>query len=52
MQTMGIEEGEEVHDKDICNIVNKIKAGNFPNLEKEMLDADSHTGSLQDTKHT
>jgi hypothetical protein len=33
---MGIEEGEEVQAKGICNIFNKIIAENFPNLEKEM----------------
>jgi hypothetical protein len=33
---MGIEEGEEVQAKVICNIFNKIIAGNFPNLEKVM----------------
>jgi hypothetical protein len=30
---MGIEEGEEVQAKGICNICNKITE-NFPNLEK------------------
>jgi hypothetical protein len=33
---MGIEEGEEVKVKDAENIINKITAENFPNLEKEM----------------
>jgi hypothetical protein len=33
---MGIEEGEEVQAKVICNIVNKIITENFPNLEKSM----------------
>jgi hypothetical protein len=32
---MGIEEGGEVQAKRICNIINKIRAENFPNLEKE-----------------
>jgi hypothetical protein len=31
---MGIEKGEEVHAKRICNIVNKIIKENFPNLKK------------------
>jgi hypothetical protein len=31
---MGIEEGEEVQAKGICNIFNKIITENFPNLEK------------------
>jgi hypothetical protein len=33
---MGIEEGEEVQAKGICNIFNKIITKNFPNLEKVM----------------
>jgi hypothetical protein len=33
---MGIEEGEKVQAKYICNILNKILAESFPNLEKEM----------------
>jgi hypothetical protein len=33
---MGIEEGEEVQAKGICNIFNKIMTENFPNLEKAM----------------
>jgi hypothetical protein len=33
---MGIEEGEEVQTKGMCNIFNKIITGNFPNLEKSM----------------
>jgi hypothetical protein len=33
---MGIEEGEEVQAKGICNIFNKIITENFPNLEKAM----------------
>jgi hypothetical protein len=32
---MGIEEGEEVQVKGICNIFNKITE-NFPNLERAM----------------
>jgi hypothetical protein len=34
LRTMGIEEGEEVQAKEICNIFNKIITENFPNLEK------------------
>jgi hypothetical protein len=33
---MGIEEGEEVQAKEICNIFNKIKTENFPNIEITM----------------
>jgi hypothetical protein len=33
---MGIEEGEEVQAKRICNIFNKIITENFPNLKKVM----------------
>jgi hypothetical protein len=33
---MGIEEGEEVQAKGICNIFNKIIKENFPTLEKAM----------------
>jgi hypothetical protein len=33
---MDIEEGEEVQEKGICNIFNKIITENFPNLEKTM----------------
>jgi hypothetical protein len=36
LRIMGIEEGEEVQAKGICNIVNKIITENFPNLEKSM----------------
>jgi hypothetical protein len=31
---MGLEEGEEVQAKGICNILNKIITENFPNLKK------------------
>jgi hypothetical protein len=31
---MGIEEGEEIQAKGICNIFNKMITENFPNLEK------------------
>jgi hypothetical protein len=34
---MGIEEGEEVQAKGICNIFNKIITENFSNLEKVLL---------------
>jgi hypothetical protein len=34
LRIMGIEEGEEVQAKGICNIFNKIITENFPNLEK------------------
>jgi hypothetical protein len=33
---MGIEEGEEVQVKGMCNIFNRIITENFPNLEKSM----------------
>jgi hypothetical protein len=33
---MGIEEGEEVQEKGMCVIFNKIITENFPNLEKTM----------------
>jgi hypothetical protein len=33
---MGIEEGEVVQAKGICNVFNKIITENFPNLEKVM----------------
>jgi hypothetical protein len=36
LRIMGIEEGEEVQAKGICNIFNKIMTENFPNLEKTM----------------
>jgi hypothetical protein len=34
---MGIEEGEEVQEKGMSNIFNKIITENFPKLEKTML---------------
>jgi hypothetical protein len=34
LRIMGIEEGEEVQAKGMCNIFNKIIKENFPNLEK------------------
>jgi hypothetical protein len=33
---MGIEEGQKVQAKGVCNRVNKIITKNFPNLKKEM----------------
>jgi hypothetical protein len=36
LRIMGIEEGEEMQAKEICNIFNKIIAGKFPNLKKEL----------------
>jgi chromosome segregation ATPase len=36
LRIMGIEEGEEVQAKGLCNIFNKIITENFPNLEKIM----------------
>jgi hypothetical protein len=36
LRIMGIEEGEEVQTKGICNMFNKIKAINFPHLQKTM----------------
>jgi hypothetical protein len=36
LRIMGIEEGEKVQAKWICNIFNKIITENFPNLEKVM----------------
>jgi hypothetical protein len=35
LRIMGIEEGEQVQAKGMCNIFSKIKE-NFPNLEKSM----------------
>jgi heat shock protein HslJ len=36
LRITGIEEGEEVHAKGMCNIFNKTITENFPNLEKTM----------------
>jgi hypothetical protein len=33
LRIMGIEEGEEMQAKEICNIFNKIITENFPNLK-------------------
>jgi hypothetical protein len=37
LRIMGIEEGEEVQEKGMCNIFNKIITENFLNLQKTML---------------
>jgi hypothetical protein len=36
LRIMGIEEGEEVQEEGMSNILNKIITENFPNLEKSM----------------
>jgi hypothetical protein len=36
LRIMGIEEGEDVPAKGMCNIINQIITENFPNLEKTM----------------
>jgi hypothetical protein len=36
LRIMGLEEGEEVQAKGMCNIFNKILTENFPNLEKSI----------------
>jgi hypothetical protein len=36
LRIVGIEKGEEVQAKGMCNIFNKIITENFPNLEKSM----------------
>jgi archaeosine-15-forming tRNA-guanine transglycosylase len=36
LRIMGIEEGEEVQEKGMCNIFNKIITKTFPNLEKDI----------------
>jgi chromosome segregation ATPase len=36
LRLMGIEEREEVKVKGICNIFNKMKTENFPNLEEDL----------------
>jgi hypothetical protein len=48
LRIMGIEEGEEVQAKGICNIFNKIIK--IPKSRQNY--AHSGTGSLQDTKQT
>jgi hypothetical protein len=37
LQIMGIEEGEEIQTKGIDNLLNKLIAESFPNLEKERI---------------
>jgi hypothetical protein len=34
---MGIEEGERVQTKGVCNVVNKIITENYSNIEKVLL---------------
>jgi archaeosine-15-forming tRNA-guanine transglycosylase len=36
LRVIGIEEGEEVQAKGICNIFNKLITENFPNVKKTM----------------
>jgi hypothetical protein len=36
LRIIGIEEGEEVQAKGICNIFNKIITENFPNLKTDL----------------
>jgi archaeosine-15-forming tRNA-guanine transglycosylase len=36
LRIMGINEGEEVQAKGMCNIFNKIITENFPNIAKTM----------------
>jgi hypothetical protein len=36
LRIMGIKKREEVQAKGICNMFNKIKTKNFPNLEKDL----------------
>jgi hypothetical protein len=50
LRIMGIEEGEEVQAKEMCNISNKIITENFPNLEKTI--PIQVQESLQNTKQT
>jgi DNA repair exonuclease SbcCD ATPase subunit len=55
LRFMGIEEGEEVQTKGICNIFNKIITENFPNLEKTMpiqVQKDSRTPNRLDQNRT
>jgi chromosome segregation ATPase len=55
LRIMGIEEGEEVQAKGICNIFNKIITGNFPNQEKIMpmqVQKDSRTPNRLDQNRT
>jgi chromosome segregation ATPase len=49
LRIMGIEEGEEVQAKGICNIFNKIITENFLNLEKAF---PIQVRNPQDTKQT
>jgi hypothetical protein len=52
---MGIEEGQEVQAKGMCNIVNKIITENFPSLDKSMpiqMQEDSRTPNRPDQNRT
>jgi hypothetical protein len=49
LRIIGIEKGEEVLAKSICNIFNKIITENIPNLKKDL---HSGIGNLQNTKQT
>jgi predicted nuclease with TOPRIM domain len=55
LRIMGIEEGEEVQTKGMCNIFNKIITENFPNLEKSMpiqMQETSRTSNKPDQNRT
>jgi hypothetical protein len=52
LRIMGIEEGEEVQAKRMCNIFNKIITENFPNLEKSMVQEASRTPNKPDQNRT
>jgi hypothetical protein len=55
LRIMGIEEGEKLQAKGICNIFNKIITENLPNLEKDLsIQEGSKTLNRldQDTKQT
>jgi hypothetical protein len=55
LQIMGIEEGEEVQPKGMCNVFNKIIVENFPNLKKEMpiqIEEASRTPNRHDQNRT
>jgi chromosome segregation ATPase len=49
LKILDIKDGEEVHEKRMHNILNKIIIENFPNVEKT---AHPGTGTHQDTKQT
>jgi hypothetical protein len=55
LRILGIEEGEEMQIKGICNIFNKIITEKFPNLEKAMpiqVQETSRTPNRQDQNRT